>query len=124
MGSMCQRASSVTDLPRRELVKRALGENCWRKEISIHSTPTSLISGPARDAQSLETDQRSAGEHMKSSMNEFQLLKPVSWLHPSSRTHFECLCANACSMKNKQNGNLRMPAGLCIKEMVWDDCYD
>ncbi|RMC04473.1 hypothetical protein DUI87_18918 [Hirundo rustica rustica] len=37
---------------------------------------TSLIPGPARDAQAWERDQRSAGEHVKSSPKEFQLSKP------------------------------------------------
>lgn len=97
-----------------KLVKRALDGSCWRKETSVCSTPTSLIPGPARDAQSLERDPRSAGEHVKSSTKESQLLKPVSWLHPSSRTYFKYLRANAFSMENKLNGvwNLCMPAGL------------
>lgn len=104
------------------LVKRALGKSWWRKESSIHSTPTSLIPGPARHAQSLERDQRSGGEHVKSSTKEFQLLKPVNWLHPSPRTHFKYLCANASSMKSQQNRVLCMLAGLwsyqCHRDVV------
>lgn len=38
----------------------------------IHSTPTSLMAGLAVDAQSPESDHRSAGEHLKSSTEGFQ----------------------------------------------------
>lgn len=36
------------------------------------SIPTSLMTGPGRDAQSLERDCRSTGEHLKGSAKEFQ----------------------------------------------------
>jgi len=36
---------------------------------------------PAADAQSLEKDHRSAGEHLKGSTKELQQLQPVSQLH-------------------------------------------
>lgn len=43
----------------------------------IHPTPTSLMTGPAVDAQSPESDCRSAGEHLESRTKEFQLLQPL-----------------------------------------------
>lgn len=36
------------------LVKRDLNKSCW--EVRIYSIPTSLIAGPAKDAQSLDRD--------------------------------------------------------------------
>ncbi|KAF4803072.1 hypothetical protein TURU_020387 [Turdus rufiventris] len=48
--------------------------------ITYNDWQNNAFARPARDAQSLETDQRSAEEHMKSSMNEFQLLKPVRYI--------------------------------------------
>lgn len=47
------------------------GLNCQGRGTSFHSTPTSLIPVPARDAQSLERDLRSVGGHLKSSKRNF-----------------------------------------------------
>jgi len=53
----------------------------------------------AIDAQSLEQDHRSAGEHLKSSTRQLQPLQPIS--RPLG-TQLKCLYANACSMVKKQ----------------------
>jgi len=77
---------------------------------------------PARDAQSLKKDHKSAGEHLEGSTKELYPLYPVSQLHqgPNANTH---------SMGNKQEeldvwACLQCYDLIGIMEMWWDGFYD
>lgn len=61
--------------------KRALNQQCWGWGTSIYPTDTSLMSVPAKEAQSLEQDHKSVGQHLKGTTRLFQPLQPLSWLH-------------------------------------------
>lgn len=126
MGSTCQRRKKHVQ----SLVCQAGGEGIKleipERGTSIHPTPTTPL--PAVDAQILETDHRSAQEHLTYSMKEFQPLQPVSQLHwgPSLNTSMH---ANACSMWNKQEelepcAHLQGCNLIGIKETWWDGSYD
>ena len=80
---------------------------------------------PAIEAQSLEKDHRSAGEHLKCSTKEFQPLQPMS---ASSGAQLKCLYTNAWSMGNKQEEletcTLLQGCDLIgITETWWDRSY-
>ncbi|XP_056180724.1 uncharacterized protein LOC130142561 isoform X1 [Falco biarmicus] len=94
------------------------GDSCRWRGTSVHPIPTILMPLPARDAQILERDCRSAGEHLKSSTEEFQPLQPSvcleglaaaqrAWYHPSP----VCTAATARSKRRKCWHN-RLVSGL------------
>lgn len=78
--------------------------------ISVLPTPPNLTRGPGRDAQNLERNKRSAGEHLEGSPEEFQALQPVSLCHWGPK-----LCLYHMHGAWEQTRKVRavqMPAGL------------
>jgi len=86
-----------------------------------------VVPVPAVDAQCLEKEHRSAGEHLKGKTKEFQPIRPASQLHGEAQ--LQCLYANTHSMGNKQEEIDMCPHMqgydlIGITETSWDDSCD
>lgn len=86
----------------------------------MYPSHTSLMPVPARDAQSLERLHRSAGEHLKSSTKEFQLLQPN--LNASLQVYAACRikneirnvqsCRSVISLASHKHGGMTPVTGV------------
>lgn len=94
--SICEGTIEESDPVKLQSFKTAGGRE-------LHTTPTSLMLGPVRNAQRLERDCKS-GEHLKCSIKEFQPLQPANQLHCQS---VKCPYANTHSRGNKQKESER-----------------